>query len=182
MASHLIPFPRQVGICIVPYLGTIYRLRHSSFSSAPSQCNKAQPPSQAATGYKLLQNLLNYTKILQHLPIGMKTLQILPNGRKILKDLLKGGKVLGVLHPLHPPACLSMVSSEAMPVNRGRDSLSQIKNVAVLQGQMSGHKKSASEHNFSGVGCNFRVFQGIFPGAKKTQGFSESSRVCWPPC
>jgi len=27
--------------------------------------------------------------------------------------------------------------------------------------------KSASEHNFSEVGCNFRVFQGIFPRANK---------------
>ena len=45
--------------------------------------------------------------------------------------------------------------------------------------------KSTSEHNFSGVGCNFRVFRGIFPGANKIQGFSGSSRgsrVCWPPC
>ena len=44
--------------------------------------------------------------------------------------------------------------------------------------------KSASEHNFSGVCCNFRVFQGIFPG-EKIQGFSGSfrvSRVCWSPC
>ena len=29
--------------------------------------------------------------------------------------------------------------------------------------------------------CNFRVFQGIFPGVNKIQGFSGSSRVCWPP-
>ena len=58
------------------------------------------------------------------------------------------------------------------------------------------HGKSASEHNFSGVGCNFRVFQGIFPGANKIPGFSWSSgdfqgllatlkipSVCdgWPP-
>ena len=43
-------------------------------------------------------------------------------------------------------------------------------------------EKSASEHNFSGVGCNFRVFQGIFPGANKIQGSSGSSKVCWPPC
>jgi len=44
--------------------------------------------------------------------------------------------------------------------------------------------KFASEHNFSGVGRNFRVFKGIFPGANKIQGFSGSSRVsrvCWPP-
>ena len=33
------------------------------------------------------------------------------------------------------------------------------------------HRKSASEHNFSGVGCNFRVFQGIFVEANKIQGF-----------
>ena len=39
------------------------------------------------------------------------------------------------------------------------------------------HGKSASEHNFSGVGCNFRAFQGTFPGANKIQGLSESSRV-----
>jgi len=45
------------------------------------------------------------------------------------------------------------------------------------------HEKSASEHNFSRVGCNFRVFQGISPEANKIQGFSGSSRVsrvCWP--
>ena len=43
------------------------------------------------------------------------------------------------------------------------------------------HGKLASEHNFSGMGCNFRVFQGIVPGANKLQGFSGSSRVRWPP-
>ena len=42
--------------------------------------------------------------------------------------------------------------------------------------------KSASEHNFSGVDCNFRVFQGIYLGANKIKCFSGSSRVCWPPC
>ena len=31
--------------------------------------------------------------------------------------------------------------------------------------------KSASEHNFSGVGCNVRVFQGISPWANTIQGF-----------
>jgi len=31
--------------------------------------------------------------------------------------------------------------------------------------------KSISEHNFSGVGCTFRVFQGIFPGAEKSRVF-----------
>ena len=43
-------------------------------------------------------------------------------------------------------------------------------------------RKSSSEHNFSGVYCNFRVFRGIFPGAHKIQGFSGSSRVCGPSC
>ena len=33
------------------------------------------------------------------------------------------------------------------------------------------HGKSASENNFSGVGWNFRVFQGIFPGGKQHPGF-----------
>ena len=37
--------------------------------------------------------------------------------------------------------------------------------------------KSDSEHNFSEEGSTFRVFQGIFPGAKEIQGFSGSSRV-----
>ena len=32
-------------------------------------------------------------------------------------------------------------------------------------------RKSASEHNLSGVGCNFRVFQGKFPEARKIQEF-----------
>jgi len=41
--------------------------------------------------------------------------------------------------------------------------------------------KSASGHNFSGVDSNFRVFQGISPGANKIQGISGPSRVCWPP-
>ena len=44
--------------------------------------------------------------------------------------------------------------------------------------------KSASEHNLSGVGCNFRVSQGSFPGARKIQDFPGSSRafrVCWLP-
>ena len=31
--------------------------------------------------------------------------------------------------------------------------------------------KSASEHNFLGVGCTFRVFQGTFPGAKNSRVF-----------
>ena len=43
------------------------------------------------------------------------------------------------------------------------------------------HGKSLSEHKFLGVGCNFRVFEGIFPGVNKIQGFSGSSRVCRPP-
>ena len=50
-------------------------------------------------------------------------------------------------------------------------------NVTALQGQMLMHGKSASEHVFSGVGCNLRVL--------KMQGFSGTSRafrVCWPPC
>ena len=46
-----------------------------------------------------------------------------------------------------------------------------IKNATALQGQEFMCGKSASEHNFSGVGCNFRVFQGICPGANKIQGF-----------
>ena len=47
------------------------------------------------------------------------------------------------------------------------------------------HRKSASEHNFSEVGCNFRVSQSISPRVNKIQVFSGSfmvSRVCWPPC
>ena len=36
---------------------------------------------------------------------------------------------------------------------------------------------SVSEQTFSGVSYTFRVFQGIFPGAKKIQGFPGSSRV-----
>ena len=43
-------------------------------------------------------------------------------------------------------------------------------------------RKSTSEHKFSGVSCNFKVFQAIFPGANKIQGFSGSSRVFWSPC
>ena len=122
---------------------------------------------------------------MQNLQNGKKTLQILPNGTKILKDLLKEGNVFGVLYPLHLPVCPSMVSSESLSVNKGRDtSLNHMNNVAVLQGQITVHGQSASEHNFSGVGSNFRVFPDIFPGAKKIQSFSGSSRVsrvCWPP-
>ena len=44
-----------------------------------------------------------------------------------------------------------------------------IKNATELQGQKLMHGKSVSEHNFSGMGCNFRVLQGIFPGANKIQ-------------
>ena len=32
-------------------------------------------------------------------------------------------------------------------------------------------RKSASEQNVSGVGCNFRVFEGSCPGTKKIQDF-----------
>jgi len=59
-----------------------------------------------------------------------------------------------------------------------------IKNATALQGQKLVHGKSASKHNFSGMGCNCRVFQGTFPGANRIQGFSGTSRVsrvCWPP-
>jgi len=45
-----------------------------------------------------------------------------------------------------------------------------VKNIAALQGQKLMRGRSASEYYFSGVECNFRVFQGIFPGAKKIQG------------
>ena len=34
------------------------------------------------------------------------------------------------------------------------------KNTTALQGQLLMHGKSVSEHNFSGMGCNFRVVQG----------------------
>ena len=37
-------------------------------------------------------------------------------------------------------------------------------------GQMLMRGRSASEHIFSGVGCNFRVLWGIFLGVKKIQG------------
>ena len=33
------------------------------------------------------------------------------------------------------------------------------------------HGESALEHNFSGVGCNFRVLQGIFQGQTKSRVF-----------
>ena len=32
-------------------------------------------------------------------------------------------------------------------------------------------RKSASEHNFQGVGCNLRVLQAIFPGGRKSKVF-----------
>ena len=48
------------------------------------------------------------------------------------------------------------------------------KNVTALQGQILMDTFLVS--TFSGVGYNFRVFQGIFPRAKKIQGFSGSSR------
>jgi len=34
-----------------------------------------------------------------------------------------------------------------------------IKNATALQGQILMHRKSASEHNFSGVGYGFKTFQ-----------------------
>ena len=108
----------------------------------------ARPPCQAATGYKLSQNLSNFTEILQNLLHGKTILQILPNGTKILQDFPKGRKVLGVSH-----------------------SLPKLKNLAVLQGQTFLDGKSASEHTFSGVGCNVRVFQGIFQGQRKSRVF-----------
>ena len=52
------------------------------------------------------------------------------------------------------------------------------KNVTALQDQILMHRKVASEHNFYGVNCSLRAFQGIFKGAKKIQSFSESSRAC----
>ena len=52
-----------------------------------------------------------------------------------------------------------------------------IKNVTTLQGDIVMRGKSVSEQHFSGVRYNVRVFQGIFPGAKKIQGFPGSSRV-----
>jgi len=50
-------------------------------------------------------------------------------------------------------------------------------NATALQGQILIRRKSDSEHTYSGMGCNFRGFQGIFPGAKKIQGFSGLSSV-----
>ena len=41
--------------------------------------------------------------------------------------------------------------------------------------------KAASEHNFSGVGFNFRAFQGISPGTNKIKCFSGSSRFVGHP-
>jgi len=156
---------------------------------APSQCFARWPrsptPCQAATGYKLLQNWSNHTKMLQNLPHGKKTLYILSNATKILQDLQKGGKALGVPHPKNPPVCPSMVSSESMPVNREETLSTQNQTRSSTARPNIFTQKAASERKSSVVGCNFRVFQGIFPEAKKLQGFSGSSRVsrvCWPPC
>ena len=173
MGSHLTPFPCLASICLVPILFTLWLVKvlfigfrapfpsQTHLRSALQGGHGARPPCQAATRYKPLQNLSNCTKTLQNLLNGKKMLQILPNGMKILQDFPKGGTVLRVSH-----------------------SLPQIKNLAVLPGQKFVDGKSASEHNVTGVSCNFRVFQSIFPGAKRIQGFSESSRVSrvsWPP-
>ena len=55
--------------------------------------------------------------------------------------------------------------------------ITRIKNAIALQGQKSICGKSASKHNFSGLGCNFRVFQDNSRG-KRIPG---SFRVGWPP-
>ena len=117
------------------------------------------PPLRGHYWVQTITEFSNCTKILQNLLNGKTTLQILPHGTKILQDLPKGGRVLGVSH-----------------------SLPKVKNIAVRQGHLFVDEKSALEHNFSGMGCNSRVFKSIFPGAKKIQGSSRPSRVCWLPC
>jgi len=86
MASHLTLFPCLAVICLVPSLyqlwpfsSNIYHLQCSfSFSCAPTHCFAKWPQSptlsQTATGYKLLQNLSNRTKILHNLPKSKKNI------------------------------------------------------------------------------------------------------------
>jgi len=157
MGSHLTPFPCLAGINLVPILLPLwlfkvlvigFRVLFPSLAHIHSaDGHGARPPCQAAIGYKPLQNLSNCTTMLQSLLNGKKILQILPNGIKILQDFPGGGIVLRVSHS--PP---------------------QIKNLAVLQGQKRVDGKSASEHNFTGVDCNFRVIQGNLPWSKKNPG------------
>ena len=44
-------------------------------------------------------------------------------------------------------------------------------NIAALQGQELMRGKSASGHYFSGEECNFKVFQGILQGQRKSRVF-----------
>ena len=90
MGSHLTPSPCLAGIWLVPILFPLWLfiVQFIGFRAlSPSLAHihnallgghRAQPPCQAATGYKPSQKLSNCTKILQNLLNGKKILQIQP--------------------------------------------------------------------------------------------------------
>jgi len=83
----------------------------------------------------------------------------------------------------HPPKPTSMsICSHLNPcqLTKKRHSLPQIKNIAVLQGQIFLHRNLLQNIIFQG----WVIISGFSRG-KENPGFSGSlrvSRVCWPPC
>ena len=100
-----------------------------------------------------------------------------------MQDLLKAGKALGALHPPKPTITSVYGLLNLCQLTERRKSTPNQKRSNTARPTIF-TQKPASEQSFSGKGCNIRVFQGTFPGAKKIHSFSESSsvfRVCWPP-
>ena len=102
MSSHLTPSPCLAGIWLVPILFPLwlFKVQFIGFRAlSPSLAHlqnallgghRAQPPCQAATGYKPSQNLSNCTEILQNLLNGKK-----PHGTKNIAGFTKGREYSG---------------------------------------------------------------------------------------
>jgi len=107
MGSHLTPSPCLAGIRIVPILFPLwlFLVQFIGFRAlSPSLAylhkallggHRAQPPCQAATGYKPSQNLSNCTKILQNLLNGKKMLEMRPHRTKNIAGFTKGREYIG---------------------------------------------------------------------------------------
>ena len=177
---------QNLPLSVMDVYSTVYELQRCfSFPGAPSQCfarwQRSANSCQAATGYKLFPKLSNHTKILEKLPNGK--LSLLPNGTKTLQDLLIAGKALRVFYPPKPTIMSIYGLRNPCQLTEKRQSAPNQKLSSTVRPNIF-TRKSASEHSFSGKGCNIRVFQGIFPRAKKVHSFSGSFsvfRVCWPP-
>ena len=78
---------------------------------------------------------------------------------------------MGVLHPPKPTIMSVYGLLNPCQLTEKRQSTPSQKRSSTARPDIVFTRKSTSEQNLSGVGCNFRVFEGSFPGTKKIQDF-----------